>query len=91
MSTTTKFKGTVQPWGNSLGIRITRPMCDMAHLGKGDQVAIEVTEEGLLIRRSVRRKQIKLPYTEAELLAGMTEHKAHSDELPTLLHSESGD
>jgi antitoxin MazE len=91
MSTTAKFRGTVQPWGNSLGIRITRPMSDMARLGKGDQVAIEVTEEGLLIRRSVAKTQLRLPYTETELLDGMTEFKAHSDELPTPLDSESGD
>lgn len=83
-----KFEGTVQPWGNSLGIRITRPMCDMAHLGKGDKVAIEITEEGLFITRKKALKPFKLPYSEADLIAGMTPHKAHADELPTMLDSE---
>lgn len=91
MTTTAKFKGTVQPWGNSLGIRITRPMSEMAHLGKGEQVTIEVTDEGLLIRPIVARKKITLPYTEAELLDGMTEYTAHADEVPTPLASESAD
>lgn len=86
-----QFDGTVQTWGNSLGIRITRPMSTMAHLGQGDKVAIEVTEEGLLIRRKRTGKSGKLPYTEADLLEGMTPHKAHADEAPSPLSSELGD
>ncbi|MES9904832.1 MAG: hypothetical protein ABW168_19420 [Sedimenticola sp.] len=85
-----KFEGTVQPWGNSLGIRITRPMSDMAHLGKGDKVAIEITETGLVISRKKAVKRLKLPYSEADLLVGMTPHKAHADELPSVLDSEVG-
>jgi len=85
-----KFEGTVQPWGNSLGIRITRPMSDMAHLGRGDKVAIEVTEEGLLIRPKKAKKSIKFPYTEADLISGITPHKAHADELPVITDSEIG-
>lgn len=81
----------MQPWGNSLGIRITRPMSELAHLGKGDKVAIEITEEGLLISRKMAKKRIKLPYSEADLVAGMTPHKAHADELPSVLDSEVGD
>ncbi|MEJ1336967.1 MAG: transcriptional regulator [Candidatus Sedimenticola sp. (ex Thyasira tokunagai)] len=85
-----KFEGTIQPWGNSLGIRVTRPMCDMAHLGKGDKIAIEVTETGLMISRKKAVKRLKLPYSEADMLVGMTPHKAHADELPTVLDSEVG-
>ncbi len=86
-----KFEGTVQTWGNGLGIRITRPMSTMACLGRGDKVAIEITEDGLLIRRKSAKKRIKLPYTEAELLEGMTPHKAHADEVPAPLVSEVED
>ncbi len=85
-----KFEGAVQSWGNSLGIRITRPMSSMAHLERGDKVDIEVTEDGLLIRRKAKQRR-KLPYSEADLLADMTPHKAHADELPSLLDSEAGD
>lgn len=90
MSTSGKvtFEGTVQPWGSSLGIRITRPMSDMAHLGKGDKVAIEITENGLVITRKKAVKRLKLPYSEADLTAGLTPHKAHADELPSLLDNE---
>ncbi len=88
VQTKVKFEGTVQPWGNSLGIRITRPMSNMAQLGRGDKVAIEITEDGMLIRRKNTKKHVKLPYTEAELLAGMTPHKAHADEVPAPMVSE---
>lgn len=89
-SVNAKFEGAVQPWGNSLGLRITRAMRDMANLGKGDEVSIEVTEEGLLISRKKPIKRLKLPYSEADLLAGMTRHMAHADELPSLLTHEVG-
>ncbi len=86
-----RFEGTVQPWGNSLGIRITRPIGQLARLGKGDKVAIEVTEDGLLITRKEPDQPIRFPYTEADLIAGMTPEKAHADELPSLLDHELGD
>ncbi len=90
MSVTAKFEGRIQSWGNSLGIRITRPMSDMAHLGKGDRVAIEVTEDGLQIRRKVAPKPLEFPFSEETLLAEMTPYTAHADELPGLLPNESG-
>lgn len=86
-----RFEGTVQPWGNSLGIRITRAMSEMAHIGRGDNVSIEITENGMVISRKKAVKPIKLPYTEADLLAGMTPYKAHADGLPSMLDHEVGD
>ncbi len=93
MSSTRKtiFEGIVQPWGNSLGIRITRPISIMADLGRGDKVAIEVTEDGLLIRPKKAKKHFKFPYSEADLISGMTPHKAHADELPQITDGEIGD
>lgn len=91
VSAKAKFEGTVQPWGNSLGIRITRPMSDMAHLGRGDKVSIEITEDGMIISRKKTLNPIKLPYSEDDLLVGMTSYKAHADELPSLLEHEIGD
>lgn len=86
-----RFEGTVQPWGNSLGIRITRPIGQLARLVKGDKVAIEVTEDGLLITRKETEKPIGLPYTEADLIASITPEKAHADQVPRLLDDEFGD
>jgi antitoxin MazE len=83
-----QFEGTIQPWGNSLGIRITRPVSKMSRLGQGDKVIIEVTDDGLLVRAKTKKKRVKLPYSESQLLQGMTPRKAHADELPTPLPSE---
>ena len=84
------FEATIQPWGNSLGLRITRPMCDLAHLGRGDKVLVEVDENGLTVRRVARGRGHELPFSEAELIEGMTPYSAHADEIPPLLPSEIG-
>ncbi|OGT91395.1 MAG: hypothetical protein A2286_09065 [Gammaproteobacteria bacterium RIFOXYA12_FULL_61_12] len=86
-----EFEGKVQPWGNSLGLRITKAVSELAHLEKGAQVSIEVTEEGLVIRRKAPRRGGLAPYSEAELLEGLTPHRAHADELLSLLAGERGD
>ncbi len=86
-----KFMTTIQPWGNSLGLRITRPLGDMARLKKGSKVSIEVLEEGLLVKpQTPSKKRFKLPFTEEELIKGLTASKAHADELPMPLASELG-
>jgi len=86
------FEGTVQPWGNSLGLRITRPMGELAHLTKGSKVEIEITDQGLLVRPAKKKPtRLELPYSEAELVSGLTAAKAHADELPTLLPTETGE
>jgi antitoxin MazE len=89
--TNAKFEATIQPWGNSLGLRITRPICDLAHLGRGDKVIVEVTENGLTVRPKSGRKHLGLPYSEDDLVQGLTPHKAHADELPYTLPSEAGE
>ncbi len=87
-SSPVRFEGVVQPWGNSLGLRITRPVSELANLKKGAKVTIEVTEEGLLIRRQPPEHLQRLPFSEAMLLQGLTPYTAHADELPTLIVSE---
>ena len=84
------FEGIVQSWGNSLGIRITRPMSDMANIGRGDKIAIKVTEEGLFISRKETKKSISFPFSENELIADITAHKAHADEIPIISEKEIG-
>jgi antitoxin MazE len=87
-----KFEGTIQPWGNSLGLRITRPMGELANLAKGSNVVIEITEQGLLVKPAVKKRgRLDLPYSEADLVRGLTPAKAHADELPALLSSETGE
>ncbi len=87
-----KFEGIIQPWGNSLGLRITRPMGELAHLAKGSKVEIEITEEGMLVKPTAKKRgRLELPYSETELVRDLTPSKAHADELPALVSSETGE
>lgn len=88
---TAEFEGTVQPWGNSLGLRITRAVSELAHLDKGTRVSIEVTADGLVIRRKLTARRAPLPYTETDLLKGLNPLTAHADELLALVAAEHGD
>ncbi|MDP2136050.1 MAG: hypothetical protein Q8J99_20815 [Sulfuritalea sp.] len=87
------FEATIQPWGNSLGLRITRALSEVARLERGTTVTVAVVDGGLLVKRSVkaRSKRPVLPYSEAELVKGLTPARAHADELPTPIASELGE
>ena len=87
MESNIAFEGTVQQWGNSLGLRITRAVSKLARIRKGTRVRIELTENGLLVRPELDEART---FSEKELLAGLTPHAAHADELPLLLNSEQG-
>lgn len=91
MAAKAKFETTIQPWGNSLGLRITRAISDLSQLKKGSTVVVEVTDEGLFVRPKEPKKNKVLPFTENELVASLTPHKAHTDELPALQPSEVED
>ncbi|MFP4207262.1 MAG: hypothetical protein ACLFSC_01310 [Wenzhouxiangella sp.] len=80
------FEAKIQPWGNSMGLRLTRAVRDLAELQEGCEVTLEITADGLLIRKKDRPAK---PWTEHELLAGLTPHTAHADELPQLLAQET--
>lgn len=82
----------IQPWGNSLGLRITRVLSEAAHLERGTVVTVAVVDGGLLIKPKPKPgKPWAFPYSEAELVRGLDAAKAHADELPAILVSELGD
>ena len=91
MPSNARFEATIQPWGNSLGLRITKTISDLAQIGKGAKVTVEVTSTGLFIKKKVVKKTLRIPYSEAQLLKGMTPRKAHADELLSLLTTELGE
>ncbi|MBS0640871.1 MAG: AbrB/MazE/SpoVT family DNA-binding domain-containing protein [Acetobacteraceae bacterium] len=43
---------TLQKWGNSLGVRLPRPLLEQAGLGEGAKVDILVEGDHLVIRRA---------------------------------------
>lgn len=83
-----RFEGRIQAWGNSMGVRITRAVAELAGLERDTPVTIEAGPEGVVIRKKARPAR---KWTEAELLEGLTPHTAHADELPTLLPTETAD
>jgi antitoxin MazE len=86
------FETVIQPWGNSLGLRITRALSEAAHLERGTVVTVAVVDGGLLITPKPKPgKPWAFPYSEAELVRGLDAAKAHADELPAILASELGD
>lgn len=80
----------IQKWGNSLALRITGPIRSIPKFEAGMQVDVEVSEKGIRIKPS-RQSRLELPYTEAELLQGITPKKAHADEIVTITLKEIGD
>ena len=86
------FEAVIQPWGNSLGLRITRALSEAAHLERGTVVTVAVVDGGLLVKpKPMPGKLLAFPYSEAELVQGLDPAKAHADELPAILASELGD
>jgi hypothetical protein len=65
-------------------------MCDLARLGRGDKVLVEVDENGMTVRRMTRGRGLEPPFSEADLIEGMTPYSAHADEASVLLPSEIG-
>ena len=87
-----QFETVIQPWGNSLGLRITRALSEAAHLERGTVVTVAVVDGGLLVKpKPTLSKSWVFPYSEAELVLGLDPAKAHADELPAILVSERGD
>lgn len=75
-----RVRAKIQKWGNGLAIRISGPMRDIPHFIEGTPLEIAVFEDGLEVRKSQSAtKRLMLPFSESELLNGMTPKTAHSD------------
>lgn len=64
----------VQRWGNSLGVRIPKPIAEKAHLGPGSEVQV-TTERGRLVIAPVKRPI----YSLARLLSKITAKNLHGE------------
>jgi antitoxin MazE len=78
-----KIQTTIQKWGNSLAVRITGPLKTIPHFTANMPVEIDVNEKGLTICPAVLKKR-RMLFKEAQLLEGLTAHKAHADEVVTI-------
>jgi antitoxin MazE len=85
------IESEIKKWGNSLALRITGAMADRHHFEEGCKVLVDVTDEGLLIKPAKRNSGIKMPFSEDDLLDGLSAHQAHADELAEPFQDELGD
>lgn len=86
-----RVEGEIKRWGNSLALRISGAMAEIPQFRVGSKLAIDVSEDGLIIKKvDQKRKKFNLPYSEQGLLAGMTPDKAHADDLATPTTTELG-
>ena len=74
---------TVQKWGNSLGIRISSLLAKQTKLTTGTAVSIAFENDAIVIKKVANDSPF---FTEHALLANLTPHTAHADEL-AILHT----
>ena len=71
------MRATIQKWGNSLALRIPKPLAEQAHITQGSLVEIKLVDDVLQIEPVAPQE-----YTLAALLDGVTEENIH-DEVDT--------
>jgi len=87
-----KQETSIQKWGNGLGLRITKPLSQLAHFEAGTIVSVEVTKEGMMIKRlNGVSKKFQNPFSESDLVNELSPYTAHLDELVTPLATEMGE
>ena len=78
----------IQKWGNGLALRVCGLMRDIPHFKEGTEVEVEITENGFIVKKLQSKRNLQLPFSEAQLLEGLTHKLAHGDLLATPLPSE---
>jgi antitoxin MazE len=68
------MQATIRKWGNSLGLRIPKPLADDAGVAAGSKVEVSMRDGGILIR-PVRSPRLRLD----DLLEGVTPENLHSE------------
>ncbi len=62
----------ISRWGNSLGVRIPKEALERAHLHEGDEISIEATDHGVLLRSAK-------PQLLEELIAAIRPENLHDE------------
>lgn len=83
-----KIQTKIQKWGNGLALRVGGLMRDLPQFKEGTVVEVEVTEEGFLVKKLKSKKCTLFPYSEAEIINGLTRELAHADCLANPLSDE---
>ncbi|MFC4352887.1 AbrB/MazE/SpoVT family DNA-binding domain-containing protein [Fodinicurvata halophila] len=82
----------IKRWGNSAAIRLSSRLLAKSGLEVSSEVNIEVKDNKIIIEplKQADRK-LRLPFSEEELLDGMTPDSAHADEVARPIPSETAD
>lgn len=78
----------IQKWGNGLALRVSGSMRDIPHFEEGTEVEVEIFEEGFSVKKSSLKLNKLFPYTESQLLEGLTRETSHADALANPLSNE---
>lgn len=87
------MRSEIKRWGNSAAIRLPRGILAEARLDVSSQVTM-VVEGGKIIIEATgepSKKLLALPFSEADLVRGLTSETAHADELARPGGREIGD
>lgn len=76
----TAIQATIQKWGNSHGVRLSKAVLSAAGISESDSVDVEVGENVITLRKIERPKRLK------DLFAGYT-----GDYRPTEAEFDTGD
>lgn len=76
-----RTQAKIQKWGNGLALRVAGMMRDIPQFQEGMEVDVDIDEEGFTVKRSAPVKKIRLPFSESQLLNGLTPGLAHADSL----------
>ena len=69
------MNSTVQKWGNSLALRIPRPLAKDSHLHQGTEVEVSLVGGNIIVKPKARRKS-----SLTQLLQGITRNNLHSEQ-----------
>jgi len=71
-----RVEAKIQKWGNGLALRVSGVMRDIPGFQAGALVDVEVSEDGLIVRKRIPHRKAELPFSEEELLNGLdaTDH-----------------
>lgn len=83
------MKSHISKWGNSAAVRIPAGVLSASGLSVNTEVKIASQDGRIVIEKAPTSKTgLKLPFSEAALIAGLSPETAHTDEIGPLLPDE---
>jgi len=87
------MQSEIKRWGNSAAVRLPTKLLAEACLDVSAPISLEVQDGKIVIEAlpQATPPALKLPFSEAELLKGLTPETAHADELADVYGAEIGE